>query len=151
MTGRITSDLLRVWRFVHERTGLALSHTSTALGQLDRDGRELQIGVVYEGYNGSNVWMHVAVAPGVVPLRQFVRHVFAYPFDDLGVRRITGWVSASNMAARRLNEHLGFRLEAMLSEAEEGGDDALVYVMRREDCRVLRVPSVAGLRINQES
>jgi hypothetical protein len=153
LTQRLTCDVLSVWRFVHERTGLALSTTATALGQLDRAGVELQIGVIYESYNGANVWMHVAALPGTFPMRDFVSRCFSYAFDTLGVQRITGWVAAGNTPSRRLVEHLGFRLEATLQGAEQDGDDALIYVMRREDCRVLRPrpASMAPSRCSQET
>lgn len=137
-TSRVTSDVMAVWRFVSDRTGIPLSSTAKALGQLDRPGGQVQCGVIYEGCNDVNVWMHVAIEPGTVLMRDFVRYCFIYPFDELGVQRLTGWVEASNAAARRLDEHLGFKVEARLQGAASDGGDVLIYVMRREDCRPLR-------------
>lgn len=137
-TSRVTSDVMAVWRFVTARTGIPLSSTAKALGQLDRPGGQVQCGVIYEGCNDVNVWMHVAIEPGTVLMRDFVRYCFIYPFDELGVQRISGWVEESNLAARRFDEHLGFKVETRLTGAASDGGDALIYVMRREDCRPLR-------------
>ena len=142
---RLTCDVERVWRFVSQSTGIPLSHTAKALGQLDRDGQRLQAGVIYENFNGVNLWMHNAIAPGAMLTREFLRYAFAYPFDELGARRLSAWVDESNAAARRFDEHLGFKLETRLAGAARDGGDALIYVMRREDCRPLRWRPLASM------
>lgn len=117
--------------------GLARSDDMQAIG-LRRAG-QLVAGVAYEGHNGRNVWMHVAAVPGGHWMtRDFLRAVFGYPFLVCGVDRVSGYVNASNAAARRLDEHLGFRVEATLAGAAPDGGDVLVYVMRRQDCRFIK-------------
>ena len=136
MTTRIISDPARVYHFVSQRMPLNVVAGMKGLG-LERDG-ELVAGVVYEGYNRYNVWMHVAAIPGRRWLnREFLRYCFQYPFDELGCRRVSGYVEASNEDARRFDEHLGFRQEAVLHGAASDGGDVILYVMRREDCRFL--------------
>lgn len=44
--------------------GLARSQDMRAIG-LRRGGR-LVAGVLYEGFNGRNLWMHVAAVPGAI-------------------------------------------------------------------------------------
>lgn len=101
----------------------------------ERSGR-LVAGAVYEGFNGRNLWVHLAGAPGRRWMsREFLRAGFAYPFLVCRVHRLSGYVNESNAAARRLNEHLGFRVETHLEGAAPDGGDVLIYVMRREDCR----------------
>ena len=56
----------------------------------------------------------------------------------MGARRLTGLVASDNHAARRFDEHIGFKLEATLVDACPTGD-LLVYAMRREDCRWLNI------------
>jgi RimJ/RimL family protein N-acetyltransferase len=46
-------------------------------------------------------------------------------------------VEASNLPARRFDEHLGFQQEAVLQGAASDGGDVILYVMRRENCRYL--------------
>lgn len=131
---QIVSNPARVLAFINQHIPLTAVAGMKGLG-LERDG-ELVAGVAYEGYNGVNIWMHVAGKPGSRWMtRSFLRYCFYYPFVELGVRRVSGYVEACNTAARRFDEALGFRLEATLTGAAADGGDVLLYVMRREDCR----------------
>jgi RimJ/RimL family protein N-acetyltransferase len=104
---------------------------------LERDGK-LVAGVLYEGFNGQNVWVHLAAEPGGRWMtREFLRYCFHYPFNEMKVKRLSGYVDASNDKARRLNEHLGYKPEAVLAGAGIDGGDVVIYVMWRDDCRYL--------------
>lgn len=134
MTERIVLNTARVFAFVSERVPLQPVGGMQGIG-FERDG-ELIAGVLYEGYNPHNVWMHVAAKPGSLwAKRKFLDFVFAYPFRQLGVDRVSGYVNASNQEARRLDEHLGFKQEATLSGAAPDGGDVVIYVMWKKDCR----------------
>lgn len=134
MSTRIVSDPGRVWAFVKERVPIQCVAGMKGLG-LERDG-ELVAGVVYEGFNGKNVWMHVAAEPGAKWMtREYLRYCFHYPFNEMGVQRVTGYVEASNTLARKFDEHLGFRQEAVLKGAATDGGDVILYVMWKDECR----------------
>lgn len=131
---QLVFDPARVFAFVSERVALQPVGGMRAIG-LERGGK-LVAGVVYEGYTGHNIWMHVAAEPGSRWLtRDFLRAAFTYPFVQLGVDRVSGYVDASNAAARRFDEHLGFREEAVLKGAARDGGDVILYVMWKKDCR----------------
>ncbi|MGZ5183614.1 MAG: N-acetyltransferase [Caldimonas sp.] len=92
--------------------------------------------VCYDWFTGSNFFIHVAAEPGKRWLnRSFLYWCFHYPFVQQRVSRLTGWVEANNLAARRFDESLGFKLEATLKGAGTDGQDVCLYVMHREDCR----------------
>lgn len=134
MASRLISNPARVFDFLNRHMPMQPVGGMKGIG-LERDG-ELVAGVLYEGFNGRNVWMHVAGEPGGRWMtKSLLRTAFDYPFNQMGVERISGYVNASNHAARRLDEHLGFREEATLHGAAPDGGDVLIYVMRREDCR----------------
>lgn len=128
-------DLDRVFAFMSERiAGLRRSSDMVAIGWVESG--ELVAGVIYEGFNGFNIWAHVAAVPGRRWLRRaYLRACFLYPFQICGVSRVSGYVEARNAVARRFDEHLGFKEEARLSGAAADGGDVIIYVMRREDCR----------------
>ncbi len=128
-------NLTDIFRFMRgQMPGLQPTGGMRGIGL--RRGGELVAGVLYEGINDFNLWMHVAATPGRHWLcRRFLRAAFAYPFRICGVRRVSGYVNDSNTDARRFNEHLGFTVEARLAGAASDGGDVLIYVMRREDCR----------------
>ena len=103
---------------------------------IDRDG-QLIAGVVFNDYNGVNIDMHVASDGSKRWMtKELLWMVFDYAFNQAKVNRITGLVAATNVAARRFDEHIGFTLEATLKGAHPEGD-LLVYVLWREQCRWL--------------
>lgn len=133
---RIVSNAVRVFQYVHSKMPVHMSEGLKGIG-LEKDG-ELVAGVLYEGYNGHNVWMHVAANDdGHWMNRAYLRACFEYPFVQLGLPRVSGFVAASNERARRFDEHLGFQVEAVLRGAAHDGGDALVYVMWRDQCRFI--------------
>ena len=102
---------------------------------LVRDGN-LVAGVLFEHYNGRSIAMHVAGEGRDWMTRDFLMECFRYPFVQLGVHKIIGLVDSSNRDARRLDEHLGFHMEAKIAGAAPRGD-LMVYTMTREQCRFL--------------
>ena len=95
-------------------------------------------GAVFNDYTGPNICMHVASDGSRRWInRELLRVCFDYPFNQLGVDRITGIVGEGNEDARRFDENLGFELEARLKGAHKTGD-LLVYVLWRDKCRFLR-------------
>lgn len=137
MASIIVSNPARVFDFVNSIMPMHVVSGMKGLG-LERDG-ELIAGVLYEGYNGHNVWMHVAAIPGSRWMnRDFLRYCFRYPFNEMGVARVSGYVSSKNVEARRLDENLGFKPEAILKGAAHDGGDVIIYAMWREDCRFLK-------------
>jgi RimJ/RimL family protein N-acetyltransferase len=128
-----------VYEFVRRHFPVNRSESAAGIG-LRSDG-ELIAGVLYDDYNGSNIWMHVAAKPGRRWLtRGYLYTCFAYPFIQCNCQRVTGWVEASNTDSLRFTEHLGFKQEAVLKRAAPNGDDVILYVMFREDCRFIKGP-----------
>lgn len=109
--------------------------------EVDEETNEVELVAAcwFEKWNGANMHMHIAAKPGRRWMsREFLRYVFHYPFNECGCKRVTGYVEASNLDARRFDEHIGFKLEATLKDAAPGGD-MLVYVMFKDECRWLKM------------
>lgn len=133
---QIISDPLRVLQFVKQYAHVVATEGMNGFG-LEKDG-ELVAGVILEGYAGKSMWMHVAGAPGRRWMsRKFLYTCFAYPFEQVGVDRLFGWVPADNYEAQRFDEHLGFKRIAAIPGAGIGGGDVLIYCMDRADCRFI--------------
>jgi hypothetical protein len=137
MSHALDFELENVLPFVQSLIpGLAANDGMRAIG-LRRNG-ELVAGAVYEGFNGRNMWVHLAGLPGRCWLnRRFLQAGFHYPFVLCGVDRLSGYVNASNTDARRFDEHVGFHEESRLKGAAPDGGDVILYVMWRQDCRFL--------------
>ena len=104
------------------------------------DDAVIQCAVIYESYSPRNVSMHVAAVDGKAWLnRAFLKAAFDYPFNQLKVERVTGLVPDSNEAAKRFDEHLGFKREGVMRGAADDGSDLIVYGMLRSECRHLEM------------
>ena len=101
---------------------------------LEENGELLAV-VVYNLYSSADIAMHIAAVPGRRWMtREFLRVAFRYPFVQLGCRRVSGYVPASNFDAQRFDEHLGFQREGLMRHALPD-DDIIVYGMLREEAR----------------
>lgn len=116
--------------------GTWVSGRGTAIGR--KVGGRLVAGVLYEDWNGANVSCHIR-GDGNWANREFLWAIFAYPFNQLGVRRLTGLVDSANKVANEFNLRLGFVLECSLVGATPSGN-LNIYRMTRDECRFLRLP-----------
>jgi RimJ/RimL family protein N-acetyltransferase len=134
---KLIFDVDEVFRFVTDR-GVPMVYSAGMQGiGIERNG-ELVGGVLYDSYSTNNIFMHVAgVDGGHWATKSFVKAVFGYPFNQLNCKRVSGWVEASNIKARQLDEHLGFKPEAVLEGAARDGGDVIIYRMWREECRFI--------------
>jgi RimJ/RimL family protein N-acetyltransferase len=103
-----------------------------------RKNGQIVAGVAYANWNGVNVECHIA-SDGLKRwlTKQYLWTIFDYPFNQLGVNRITVCVGEGNTDSRRFVEHLGFIIEARLKGAHPTGD-ILIFCMKRQDCRFIQ-------------
>lgn len=94
-------------------------------------------GVIYTGYTGSMVMMHMAGWNGWVT-RELTWLCFDYPFNQLGVTKVVGTVRSDNKLTCALDERLGFTLEHEIEHGIPGGT-MRIYSMLRDDCRWLKL------------
>jgi hypothetical protein len=126
-----------IGHWVTEKSGGRCLEGATAIG-VEKDG-VLQVGIMYEGYTGVNgsIIMHSRCDNAKSTSREFYRVIFDYPFNQLKVRRCTGFVNRNNTHAIEINERLGFVLEATLLDYFPDGD-ALIYRMTKEQCKWIK-------------
>lgn len=146
-TGLITQPKELIARFVAQTAGrpFADMHTSyTALGWVRRG--ELIAGLIYKDFTASNCGIHIGTIGGGHWLtRTLLRAIFDYPFNQLGLRRMTAPIAKKNKPARRFAENLGFCYEGCLKHYYPD-DDLIVYGMLREKCRHLPPSVIPALR-----
>lgn len=97
------------------------------------DGRILGV-VVYDAFTAHECCMHIVIEDRRCVTRRILKEVFAYPFKQLGLRRVTGLVPESNVAALAFDMRLGFRHEGR-KKWGAGDEDEIVLGMTREGCR----------------
>ncbi len=142
---RTVYDHERIARWVAARTGGTYDGLGTSIG-LEKGG-ELIAGVVYDGYNGRSICMHVASNGEKQWLsRGFLRECFEYPFLRLKVKRIIGLVDSTNLAAIRFDMALGFKLETEIPDAGPVAN-LCILSMSPSRCRWLHLKERHGKQI----
>ena len=107
-----------------------------ALSAVDSNG-DFAFVVVLSNFTNRNIDMHTAAVEGATwaspkaAIRMF-NSVFKYAFEHLKAVRVTGLVRSKNNAARKFDEHLGFKLEGVMRKAFTD-DDLCVYGFLDED------------------
>jgi len=93
--------------------------------------------IVYDGFSQCDCNIHV-VSDGSCSwmTRQMLSRAFAYPFVQLGLRRVTGLVPKKNKAALNMDLRLGFEIEGLCRNALPD-DDVYVMGMLREHCQFI--------------
>lgn len=114
----------------------SLGRTAQLRGLCLRRDDETIAAVIFDDFNGYNVFMHCAAIPGKKWLnRHFLYEAFKHPFVTLGAGRITLWIERTNTASCSFARNLGFRHETTLERAAQDGGDVVIYKMFREECR----------------
>lgn len=102
-----------------------------------KDGRLLG-GVIFQGYTGASIELHVAGFDPHWISKDMLWAVFTYPFIQLGCKKILGRVAETNRRALEFDLKLGFKEEARIREVFPEGD-LLILTMRRDECRWLKL------------
>lgn len=128
--------------FVRRRlphVGEGFAPDATALGVLLHG--KLVGGVVYdrfgETHGHANIFMSAAMDHPRWARRSVLHRLFAYPFIQLGCRRMTTVTTPDNQAAIKADLAMGFQIEGVLRCMFPGDVDGIVLGMLREECRYL--------------
>jgi len=103
---------------------------------LERDGALVAV-VVFDSFGECDVCMHIA-SDGTKAwmTKGLLLATFAYPFTQLGLRRVTAMVPAKNTAALAFDENIGFVREGYHPHACPD-DDLISLGLLRENCRFI--------------
>lgn len=108
--------------------------TSYTIAIFDDDGEFMAV-VVYNNWDHENIAMHIASVSPKWATRDSLRTAFDYPFNQLGVQRVTAPVRTSNQKVISLNTRLGFTIEGTLREYYGDGDGEILFGMLKNECR----------------
>lgn len=119
-----------------QRAGVCPTSGFRAIEAVDERGKILAM-VGYDHWSRGSVEMHVAIDDphAALPIR---RPAFAYPFEEIGVDVVWGRVRSDNEKSLRLDRALGFREVFRGVGWAAPGVDAVIFEMRRDECRWLR-------------
>lgn len=132
-------DVVGTW--VHQRLGSSwIPCRGNAIGLLNDKG-VLVAGWTYSDFNGANVVIDVVAEAEGWATPAFLYMAFSYPFEQLGCKRVTSPVAASNTHCQKFVDWLGAKREATLKDACLTGD-VHIYAMHKQECRWLTKPDV---------
>jgi RimJ/RimL family protein N-acetyltransferase len=109
----------------------------TAFGVVQSD--KLVGGVVYHCFRKFDICFGAAFDTHTWAKPATLRALFDYPFNQLGCVRVTAITGRKNKPARKMLEHVGFKLEGVARRALDGINDGYVYGLLKEDCRWIEV------------
>jgi RimJ/RimL family protein N-acetyltransferase len=133
----VVHDQARVATWVAAQIGMGTPFSGYgAIGLEDADGN-MTAGFVIENFTDTNATCHIAGVGRRWLSRPFLFACFDYAFRQLGLKRLTGFVSAANHDALRFDRHLGFEDEFVIKDGCADGD-VIMLVMWRDKCRFLR-------------
>ena len=109
----------------------------TAIGVIRQE--RLIGGVVYHNYQShyKSIQVSFAFDSPLWATPTVLRAVCRYPFDQLGVVRVTSLAAKKNKRSRRMIESVGFKLEGVARKGF-GDDDCCIYGLFRHECRWLK-------------
>ncbi len=110
--------------------------TFSALGSVENG--DLIAGLVFHSTNGVNCFVNIALSEKRFP-RALLRAGLFYVFKQLALKRLTFYISSSNISSQKLVTRLGAKREATLRSADVGGKDLLIYSLFPEDCWIWSV------------
>lgn len=119
-----------------QRVGLESFHADARTISLEKDGKPVAV-VVYDNFSSCDCNMHIA-SDGTKRWmnKSLLLAAFAYPFTQLGFKRVTGLVPESNLVALEFDKKLGFVFEGRHPHAHECG--ALISLgLYRSNCRFI--------------
>lgn len=122
---------------IADRAECRFDQTTDHVISRSRDG-ELLGGVIFRGFTGASIAMHVAgFAPRWIN-NNMLWIAFDYPFNQLKVSKVVGEIHSRNRRALDFDLKLGFKEEARIADIYPDGD-LLIVSMRRDQCRWLKL------------
>ncbi|MCK1742169.1 GNAT family N-acetyltransferase [Bradyrhizobium sp. 139] len=132
----ITAGNIEHARAIAKEAGCHFNPECDVVMSREENGKLLG-GVIFTGYTGASIGLHVAGFDPHWINRDMLWITFHYPFEQLGVQKITGTIPTGNPKAVLFNRKLGFVEEARIADIFPDGD-LLIMSMRKENCRWLK-------------
>jgi hypothetical protein len=129
-------DVLVSW--LCKRVGYVPTPHMTCIGLTDRAIIRAVVG--YDHFTGKACQMHVAGIGTNWMTRDLLFAAFDYPFRELGLNAVLGFVDGSNKDAINLNLRLGFKEVHRVVDGHPDGD-LIIFEMKKADCKWLSLRS----------
>lgn len=117
-----------------ERIGIGQFRRDAYTLGLEKNGSLVAV-VVFDTFSKVDCCMHIASDGTKAWMnKSLLLAAFAYPFKQLGMRRVTGLVPSKNKEALAFDQNLGFEVEGVCRHALPD-DDLVILGLLHENCR----------------
>lgn len=123
---------LQTW--LAQKFETSISTKTPCIGQ--KSGNKLVSVTAYTNILPNSCEAHIA-SDGQLT-KTYVKSIFDYPFNQLGVKVILASVSKANHKSLNLCRKLGFEVKAEIPDAHKNGD-LVIFALRKEQCRWLDI------------
>lgn len=107
------------------------------IARVERD--TLLGGCIYKDFTGASITVHVGSFEPNWANRDLLWVMSAYPFLQLGCKKVFAPVPAWNEDSIKFTKHFGFREETRIKDVyPEADGDSIVFAIRAEECRWLK-------------
>ena len=106
------------------------------IGFVEND--EVVGGLLFSGYDGHNIWVHLALDHPRVCKRSFIKMLFEYCFNTAKCGRITAMCKNGYERNERLLKGVGFTKEGVVRKVMKIDNefvDGAIYGILKEDCK----------------
>lgn len=132
--GKVVFDQ-RVVGFIAQRIG-TVPDICTAVGW-ENDTGKIVAGVIFERFNGRNVYFHGAGDGSCFWPRALLKAIAIHAFETIGALRVTTVTQSNNSAALAWDKAYGFVEEGRMIGAAHDGSDSVYLVLWKHDCKWL--------------
>ena len=98
-------------------------------------GGEILYGGAFNEFRGRDVQYHAACDDPSVLTRSRIKVLFRYPFEQIGVERISCVIADSNARSRKVVEGLGWKQEGIIRRFYADSEDGILYGILKSECR----------------
>lgn len=116
-----------------ELSNLALP--AVCIGFASQDMSKLYAVAIYNNFRHYDIEISFVATTPRWATPSNIRVVMDYPFNQLGVKRMSAFTAKSNKRARKLNEGVGFKLEGVHPFGWFGSEDACSYGITEKTVR----------------
>lgn len=135
--------------WVRDPHGVARAYVLARTGDADTIGLEglvayvrmnptLTAAICLHDFDGVSVNFSWAASPQARITRGDITRMIALAFDEIGARRISTRIRASNAKSLKAARAFGFVLEGTLRQSHKNGDDELIFSLLKHEARLSR-------------
>ena len=139
-------DRIADWVWVNQQIPILMVEDTSGIMAVDDTTGELVAGCIFDNWTPTSVQAHFMLATPMVLRHDFLPICYDYVFNFKGLKAMFGLVPGNNDKALALNLHMGWTVEARLTDAFAEGIDSVLMSFTRKNWKAACVAFFRPLR-----